>query len=98
MIHRSFAMTTDLAYWQNALAGSEQVVHENDPRPGYYRVRSYRGGPWLPVAIWQDSNGDLKAVRNGAEADAQDLWTWCCRHPVAYETYVAVAERGEAWP
>jgi hypothetical protein len=26
------------------------------------------------------------------------VWTWCCRHPIPYETYVAVAERGEPWP
>ncbi|WP_146140148.1 hypothetical protein [Alsobacter soli] len=61
-------------------------------------MRSFRGGPWLPVAIWKDSDGQLKALRDGAPVDAQEVWTWCCQHPVSYETYVAVAEQGQPWP
>src|SRR6187399_460180 len=40
---------------------------------------------------------DLSTWRK-ALAGAQQLWTWCCRNPAPYETYVAVAERGEPWP
>src|SRR5512141_1310070 len=87
-----------LTFWRGALLGTASPIHENDPQPGYYRMRSSRGGPWLPVAIWRDSDGSLKALRDGAPADAQDLWTWCCRYPVAYETYLAVAEHGKEWP
>jgi hypothetical protein len=87
----------DLATWRKALAG-EAPLHENDPQPGYWRLRQGRGGPFLPVAIWREPDGTLKALRDGAPADAQELWTWCCTNPVSYETYVAVAERGEAWP
>ena len=88
----------DLSTWRKALAGEPVPLHENQPQPGYWRLRQGRGGPFLPVAIWREPDGALKALRDGAPADAQDLWTWCCRHPVPYETYVAVAERGEAWP
>ena len=88
----------DLSTWRKALAGEPIPLHENDPQPGYWRIRQGRGGPFLPVAIWREPDGALKALRDGAPADAQQLWTWCCRHPVPYETYVAVAERGEAWP
>jgi hypothetical protein len=89
---------TQLTHWRAALAGAPLPVHENDPQPGYYRIRASRGGPWLPVAIWQDSDGQLKALRDGREADPQDLWTWCCRNPVPYEVYRGVAEEGQAWP
>lgn len=91
-------MSTKLTYWRQALLGVPTPIHENDPQPGYYRMRAGRGGPWQPVAIWRDSQGDLKALRAGLPADAQDLWTWCCRNPIPYETYVSVAERREPWP
>ena len=85
-------------YWRQALLGALAPIHENDPQPGYYRMRAFRGGPWLPVAIWRDSEGNLKALRDGRPADAQDLWTWCCQNPIPYGTYVSVAEKGQAWP
>src|SRR6476659_3343138 len=91
------AHDASLAFWSNALAGDVGPVHENLPQPGYYRMRDGKRGPWVPVAIWQE-NGALRALRAGREADAQELWTWCCQHPVPYEVYVAVAERGEPWP
>ena len=91
-------MQTDLTFWRSTLAGELNPIHENDPQSGYFRMRSPRGGRWLPVAIWRDSDGILKALRDGSQAHAQDLWTWCCRHPIPYEVYVSVAERGEPWP
>jgi hypothetical protein len=30
--------------------------------------------------------------------DAFEFWTWCCRYPVDYEVYRAVAEEGKPWP
>jgi hypothetical protein len=91
-------MVDDLTFWRAALAGAGVPVHENDPQPGYWRMRAGRGGPWLPVAIWRAADGLLKALRDGQPAEAQDLWTWCCQNPVAYETYRAVAEEGLPWP
>src|SRR4051812_17925341 len=85
-------------FWRSALTGAAQPIHENDPQAGYYRVRAYRGGPWLPVAIWRETDGRLKALRDGSPVDPQDLWTWCCQHPVTYEAYLAVAEGGQPWP
>src|SRR5437588_590750 len=87
----------DLSAWRKALAGQPIPLHENDPQEGYWRLRQRRSGAWLPVAIWREPDGALKALRDGEQAEAQELWTWCCRHPVAYEAYVAVAERGEPW-
>ncbi|WP_460451796.1 hypothetical protein [Alsobacter sp. SYSU BS001988] len=73
------------------------AFHENDPRPGYYRMRARRGGPWTPVAIWAEGDA-IRALKGSVPVHPCDVWTWCCRHPISYETYVAVAERGEPWP
>ncbi|MBW8617175.1 MAG: hypothetical protein KGO21_00575 [Hyphomicrobiales bacterium] len=96
-------------YYRSALKGVFGPVHENDPQCGYYRMRRGRGGPWMPVAIWREATGSnqnnaisdsgkLVCLVNGVERDPFEVWTWVCRYPVTYETYVAVAERGEAWP
>jgi hypothetical protein len=91
-------LSDDLTHWRAALRGAAMPLHENDPQPGYWRLRAWRGGPWVPVAIWRDPDGSLKALKGGQPADAQALWTWCCRHPIAYEAYCAVAEEGQPWP
>jgi len=105
-------MSTTHTYWQNALSGNFGAVHENDPQCGYYRMRKGRGGPWVPVAIWLEGQGSLRQGQNsinsdsgklvclvaGMERNAYDVWTWVCRYPIAYETYVAVAEEGKPWP
>jgi len=75
-------------------------------------MRKGRGGPWVPVAIWLEGQGSLRQGQNsinsdsgklvclvaGMERNAYDVWTWVCRYPIDYETYVAVAEEGKPWP
>jgi len=96
-------------YYRSALKGVFGPVHENDPQCGYYRMRRSRGGPWIPVAVFREAtdcdqnseisdSGKLICLVDGVERDPFEVWTWVCRYPVPYETYVAVAERGEAWP
>ena len=102
-------MSNPYTYYQSALSGIFGPVHENDPQCGYYRMRRGRGGPWVPVAIWREVTGEdeitgisdsgkLVCLVDGLEKDPFEVWTWVCRYPVPYETYVAVAERGEHWP
>jgi len=87
------------SWWRQALLGHFGPFHENDPQPGYYRKRKGRGGSWVPAAIWEDKDKlALSCLVDGVERDPFEVWTWVCRYPVPYETYVAVAERGEAWP
>jgi hypothetical protein len=63
----------------------------------------------VPVAIWKEVTGEseitgisdswkLVCLVDGKERDPYEVWTWVCRYPVPYETYVAVAEQGQAWP
>ena len=99
-------MTADeYAYWRQALAGRFGPVHANDPRPGFYRQRLI--GPrdefWTPVAIWRDESG-LVALKHAYIVEqpltvpAEDIWTFCCEHPITEEAYRAVAERKQPWP
>ncbi len=92
-------MSDSYSWWRQALLGHFGPIHENDPQPGYYRMRKGRGGPWVPVAIWAGENDPAPiCLVDGVERDPFEVWTWVCRYPVSYETYAAVAERGEAWP
>jgi len=86
------------AYWHNALHGQFGPIHENDPQCGYYRMRWRRGGDWIPVAIFREDDGEVLALCKGEMKDAFEVWTWCCRYPVDYEVYRAVAEEGKPWP
>lgn len=78
---------------------------------GYYRIPQTQKDPggngkniitgWVPVALWFD--GGLVGVKGTEQTtmhrnDIVDAWTWFCAHPITYETYLAVAERGEPWP
>lgn len=73
------------AWWRNALKGEIGPIH-HEPEWGYYRTRA-KGGPWEPVAIWQDEQGNWLAYRAGREVNADDVWTWCCRNPISFEAY-----------
>ena len=85
-------------YWRNALMGQFGPIHENDPQCGYYRMRWRRSGEWIPVAIFREDDGEVLALCKGEMKDAFEVWTWCCRYPVDYEVYRAVAEEGKPWP
>jgi len=102
-------MSNPYTYYHSALKGVFGPIHENDPQCGYYRMIRGRGGPWVPVAIWREvtsekeitgisDSGKLVCLVDGLEKDPYEVWTWVCRYPVPYETYVAVAEQGQAWP
>lgn len=91
------------AWWQAALkdpkkiGGKDLPVHDSDPQQGYFRVRYGKDKPFEPVAIWKDEEGNWLAYRDGREANAESIWTSCCRHPVTYEAYQAAVE-GKGWP
>ena len=91
-------MSQPYTYWHNALMGQFGPIHENDPQCGYYRMRWRRGGEWIPVAIFREDDGEVLALCKGEMKDAFEVWTWCCRYPVDYEVYRAVAEEGKPWP
>jgi hypothetical protein len=95
-------MNDQFAWWQDAIAGRTGPIHENDPQSGYYRMRRGKGGEWIAVAIWRDDIGQLVAVTDEGgttqDVDPLTVWTWCCRNPVSYETWLSVTEGREPWP
>lgn len=87
------------AHWQRRLAGEVLPLENENPMPGFYRMRRKEGVP-VPVAYWQQ--GDVVRCRVG-DTDVSiergnDAWVSCCAHPISEETYRAVADRGMPWP
>jgi hypothetical protein len=84
------------AWWTAALAGEKQQI-TTEPRPGYYRRRLVKGGPWVGVRIYLDQivgdDGELlsdevmKAECDGAPCDPEDAWIASCDHPITREDY-----------
>lgn len=87
--------TNDWTYWQNALQGKFGPVHDGHPQTGFYRKRKFKDGPWQAVAIFEHG-GEMIALVDGQQANADDLWTFVCRNPVSREQYDAVMA-GEPW-
>lgn len=79
-------------WWQEALAGRFGPIHDSDPQQGYYRTR-FKNKPWEPVAIWFEADR-WNAMRGERAVDAAEIWTWCCRNPIAYEAYTKAIEGG----
>lgn len=80
------------AWYQAALKDPAQIgntlkIYDGEPQQGYYRVRP-KDGQWEPVAIFYPEDSDsIVAYRNGKEVRADDIWLWCCRHPISFEAY-----------
>lgn len=89
-------MTATYDYWNNALKGEFGPVHDGDCQPGFWRKRKSRGGPFVPVATWEQ-DGKIIALVDGAAEDASSLWSYICRYPVTEEAYRACVA-GEPWP
>lgn len=87
-------MTANYDYWTNALAGNFGPVHDSDPQAGFYRKRVSRGGAFLPVAIWENE-GQMIALVDGKQADANEIWTYVCQHPITEAHYHARVETGK---
>lgn len=82
-------------HWRRRLAGEEIGCRDGEPQCGYYRKGV------TPVAIWMEG-AELVALDGQREIIDQtriaELWGFCHAQPITYELYVAVNERGEAWP
>lgn len=94
-------MSASFNWWRNGLRGHIGDVVEDEPKPGYYRIRNSDRRSWDPVAIWQEADGRIYACR-GPEGEPNvlpvDLWMWCCRYPITYQDYLTVARYGKPWP
>lgn len=89
-------MSDEYQFWRDSLARKPGSVNVNEPQPGYYRTRSRKDGPYLPVAIWR--KGDELVCRVGSEMrDPHDVWAFCAGQPVTKEEAKLAFETG-LWP
>ncbi|NTF67927.1 hypothetical protein [Rhizobium rhizogenes] len=90
------------SWWRAALKnpaaiGKTLPVHDGDAQQGYYRAKN-KDKTFDPVAIFYPEGSDeLVAYRSGREVRADEVWSFCCRYPVTFETYTAATE-GRGWP
>ncbi|MBN2759488.1 MAG: hypothetical protein JXQ79_03225 [Rhodobacteraceae bacterium] len=88
--------------WYNAwLAGEDPAIHEGQPQVGYFKVRKWAKGPWLPVSIWLEQVCDeetgelveperLRCIIGGEEKDPAQVWTFI--KPITPEEYAELCE------
>lgn len=92
-------MSTGYEFYYAALENSAEVgkslpVHEGDPQAGFYRKRKFKGGPFVPVAIWRDGES-MVALCDEKSADPAELWTFVCRNPITEAAYHKAVKTGE---
>lgn len=85
------------AWHRAALAGENPPIHEGDPKPGWFRRRFVRGGPWVAARIWIEAEVDdagellseevLRCEVAGREAKAEDQWSYVASHPITEAEY-----------
>lgn len=97
-------MVDHLKWWRSLLAGEKVSIHEEDPQPGYFKMRDRRGlnanlapikRPWRACAIFRDEKGILRAEFAGSEVPVDILWPWCVKNPISYEDYRFWHSRGK---
>ena len=85
-------------YYFAALAGKNPPVHDGDPQPGFYYMKSKKHGRVL-IAIFE-SESEIVAVAGVSfdPANAKDIWTWVAGNPIPETLYrQVVADKGK-WP
>lgn len=91
-------------FWRARLAGDTSPATNEDPQCGFFRVRERKGGPFVPLAIFEDGSriigwlGPNPTGRVLVDEELNTRWAWCNTHAVTEVVYRAVAERGEGWP
>ncbi len=84
-------------YWRDGLEGLKPSVNINEPQPGFYKLRRAKDGPWLPVAIWLGSDGELLCRVGPDREDPHEIWSWCAGNCVSIGDARHAFENG-SWP
>jgi hypothetical protein len=84
------------SYWRDALKGVFAPISADHPKPGRYKMRKGKDGPWLPVAIFQ-KDGALKAAVGKEFVEPLEIWTFCADKPVSEVDYKQALASGQ-WP
>ncbi len=77
---------SEATHYQQNLAGASVALHDGHPQQGFYKMRLGKGGPWVPIAIWE-KDGEMVAMRGDGKGgrtrvDPNDIWTYVAGNPV----------------
>lgn len=86
----------EFQFWRDALAGKKVEISADAPQPGYYKTRTRKDGPYVPVAIWT-ANGELVCRVGNEKRDPVSVWTFCADKPVSKDDAKHAFEHG-TWP
>lgn len=82
--------------WRDALAGKDVALNADTPHSGYYKMRSSKDGPYVPVAIWTKDGKQIARVADKVR-DPLEIWTYVAKNPVSKEAAKHAFENG-TWP
>jgi hypothetical protein len=87
------------SWWESALAGNRQVTEEYAPQCGFYKVRKWSRGPFVPARLWMEmqevcpetgelmSDETFAAEIDGWPVEPWSSWTWLAKHPATEAEY-----------
>jgi hypothetical protein len=90
-------VTDDLVLWSRRLRGEDVMIDVETPHAGFYKMRSGRDGPYLPVAIWR-KEGELVCRVGTTMRDPIEVWSYCAKNPVTREDAKFAFENDGKWP
>ena len=88
------------AWWEAAVAGEAPPVFDDLPQSGFFKIRRWRAGPYVPAAVlWEPppvhgETGELVADEmcwaeiDGWRVDPWESWMWLAKRPVRYEEWL----------
>jgi hypothetical protein len=96
-------MTDRYKFWRDSLAGRKPPIINEDPQPGFYRMK--RGNGWAPVAVWPLPGTALIDTGLGFKIGQEivdtfigtEKWPWYSSNPITEAEYRRVAEQGGKW-
>ena len=85
MIRRPTPKADQYDFWSRSVAGERVPRVEDEPKPGFYKRRMIRNGPFVPVEIWLEQEVDpdtgeltadetLMATSDGKPCDPLAVW------------------------
>lgn len=86
-------------WWRAAISGQPAPRHDGDIQAGFFKVRKWSRGPWIPARIWiergeVDESGSLlsdetfKAEVDGMATSAERVWQWARPIPLSEWTWL----------
>ena len=74
-----------------AVRGVRGPIDADNPKAGFYRTKSGRDGPLVPIAFWYDTHdGTLRCHKSGKsipDLDARELWVHASKNPITADAY-----------